>query len=153
MGWRGEICVCVIPSVLTVLTAYRSFIKLLNMYLLCHRPTVDFVFMRVVLNSAAGHHKLALLRVCQTLSLHHFNILSLSWSSFYSCLLLYFSLSLVRGCNFIYHLLCPVANIGSKSTLARNHTIWYRFASTQSSISVFVRARITPSIYISQHAA
>lgn len=33
-------------------------------------------FMRVVLNSAAGHHKLTLLTVCQTLSLCCFNILS-----------------------------------------------------------------------------
>lgn len=126
-----------------MLTAHRSFIKLLNMYLLCHRPTVDFVFMRVVLNSAAGHHKLALLCVCQTLSLYHFNILSLSLSrsSFYSlCLLLYLSLSLslVWGCNFIYHLLCPVANIGSKNTLSRNHTIWYRFATTWSSKCFFL---------------
>ncbi len=33
-------------------------------------------FMSVVLDSAAGHHKLALLSVCQSLSLYRFNILS-----------------------------------------------------------------------------
>lgn len=37
-------------------------------------------FMRVVLDSAAGHHKLALLSVCQSLSLYRFNILILPLS-------------------------------------------------------------------------
>jgi len=79
-------------------------------------------FMRVVLNSAAGHHKLALLSVCQTLSLCCFNILSLPLSLDVSLLFLFVALFLVRGSNFIYHLLCPVANIGSKNTLTCSKT-------------------------------
>ncbi len=91
------------------------------MYLLCHRPTVDFVswaWCSIQLQGITS--SLCSLSVKVFLYIALIFSLPLSWSV--SAVSLCCCLSSEGGSNFIYHLLCPVANTGSKNTLTRSQT-------------------------------